>query len=293
MAETETIVRSNTNSSQLSMLGEISDTPQQGDYKLPEDMAVSEFDKVYITYDYSRFRMIETNRNLNEKNRAKILKSCRKKQLCRPINVFEKDNQLYIVDGQHRFSVWKELSQPIYFIVNPGYSETEMKEMNLAGVLWNKATYLESYVKAKKEPYLVFKELMDKTNFSIDLLLSIFKEFQNVYMDELDEMFREGNLTLDKIEQIEEFLFFHKTFVDYPHYKKANFVKALMKIYENEDVDREHLIAQYEKHRRKLDTKYKGTIKQYIETIMNDVYSIQAPKSKAIYYNIKKGRFHK
>ncbi|MGF9893520.1 hypothetical protein ABEX78_33405 [Priestia megaterium] len=278
--------------SQISLLEGTNYMPRQIEYNLPQDMTFLEFDKVYTTYDYSRFNMIKTNRDLNQKNRAKILKSCKKKQLYRPINVSIQDNVLYIVDGQHRFSVWKELGQPIYFIVNPDYSEFEMKEMNLSGVVWNKATFLDSYIKAEKEPYLVFESLMEQTNFSIDLLLNIFAHFQNKIIEQIHDDFRDGTLTLDKLEDIEEFIFFHRKFLDYPNYKKSNFIKALMKIYENNDVDREHLLKQYERHRRNLKTLRVGSIRKYIGTMMNDVYCVQTPKSKSLYYNVEKGRFH-
>jgi len=293
MSETETLVKeTHPGDSQMNLLEEMNYMPKQVEYNLPEDMTYLEFDKVYTTYDYSRFNMIKTNRDLNQKNRAKILKSCKKKQLYRPINVSIHDNVLYIVDGQHRFSVWQELAQPIYFIVNPDYSEFEMKEMNLSGVVWNKATFLDSYIKAEKEPYIAFKSLMEQTNFSIDLLLSIFVHFQCGETEKIHDAFREGNLTLDKLDDIEEFIFFHKQFVDYPNYKKSNFIKALMKIYENKDIDRAHLLKQYERHRRNLKTLRVGSIRKYIGTMMNDVYCVQTPKSKSLYYNVEKGRFH-
>lgn len=294
MSESRTLEKdSHLDDSQLNMLEEMNGMPVQGDYKLPDSMVVSDYGKIHTTYEYSRFRMLETNRELNQKNRAKILKSCKEEQLCIPINVFVRDNALYIVDGQHRFSVWKELGQPIYFIVNPGYSEREMKEMNLAGVVWNKATFLESYIKAQKEPYIVFKSLMDETKFSIDTLLSIFIKFQNSDTEEIHQAFRDGTLTLKALDDIKEFIFFHKTFVDYPHYKKANFIKALIKVYENKDIDREHLLKQYEKHRRNLKTMRVGSINKYIGTMMNDVYCVQTPSSKSVYFNVEKGRFHR
>lgn len=185
------------------------------------------------------------------------------------------------------------MEQPIYFIVNPGYSEFEMKEMNLSGTIWNKVTFLESYIKAGKEPYIVFKSTMDKNGFSIDLLLSIFNHFQVTDMEQIQDAFREGNLTLNALEDIEEFIFFYKNFAAYPHFKKNNFVKALMRVYDHNEVDREYLLRQYQKHSQNLKPIRVGSIKKYIGTIMNDIYSVAATQSKALYYNVEKGRFHK
>ena len=280
---------------QANMLEEIAELPQQKEYELPDMIEVQEFDRIYVTYDYSAFKMIRTNRNLNPKNRAKILKSCKKQQLVRPINVSLHEGNLYIVDGQHRFSVWKELNQPVYFIITSDFadSEFEMKEMNLSGVVWNKATFLESYIKAGKEPYLVFKSLLERTGFSIDLLLSVFNHFQVTDMEQINEAFREGNLSLNAIDDIEQFIFFYNNFITYKSHKKSNFIKALLRVYSQDGVDRDYLIKQYHRHQHNLKSIRVGSIRKYIGTIMNDVYSVQTPEVKALYFNVEKGRFHK
>lgn len=60
---------------QVNMMEQLDGFPLQSEYLLPEMGRVEVFDKVYVTYDYSIFKLIKTNRNLNAKNRAKILKS--------------------------------------------------------------------------------------------------------------------------------------------------------------------------------------------------------------------------
>lgn len=278
----------------MDVMNDLMELPKPPKYELPE-MNCEEFGKIYVTYDYDMFKFIKTNRTLNPRNRAKILRSCKKQQLVRPINVSVHDGYLYIVDGQHRLSVWKELGQPIYFIVtsNISVAEFEMKEMNLSGVLWNKATFLESYIKAGKRPYIVFKELMARTGFSIDLMLSIFNHFQMAVLEDLHEDFREGELTLDAIDEIEAFIYFYQNFITYENHKKANFIKALLRVYSQDGIDRDYLIKQYHKYQDRLQPMRQGSIRKYVGAIMNDVYSVGASPSKALYYNVEKGRFHK
>ena len=76
---------------------------------------------VYETFDYGRFRILLGNRNIP--SIEKISKSiddvgC----LVIPIIVNEKYE---IIDGQTRYTAWKERNLPIYYIVREGYGMHE------------------------------------------------------------------------------------------------------------------------------------------------------------------------
>lgn len=85
-----------------------------------------EIAKVYETYDYDKFHIMEKgNRDIDHDK--KIALSMKEDFLFSPILVNEK---MEIIDGQNRFFASKALGKPIYYIIKNGYGIREVRILN-------------------------------------------------------------------------------------------------------------------------------------------------------------------
>lgn len=75
--------------------------------------------KIYSTKDYSRFSFLDNNRIVKSSHVDMLKKSIKNIDLTK-YNPIKVDENLRIIDGQHRFHACMELGLPIYYVVLNG-----------------------------------------------------------------------------------------------------------------------------------------------------------------------------
>lgn len=109
------------------------------------------------TNDYTMFRTLEGNRNVNKLHIKRLKESFQKAYLLSPIIVNEK---FEIIDGQHRFEAAKQIGLPINFIIATNYGLKEVQMLNENMKNWKKEDYLNAYCDLKNPEYLKFRNFM-------------------------------------------------------------------------------------------------------------------------------------
>lgn len=113
---------------------------------------------VLKTGNYSLFKIMPDNRNLNLLHVKRLVESFNESYLVCPIIVNEK---FEVIDGQHRLQACIETSRPVYYIKIPGYGIKEVQILNTNQKNWNKMDFLNMYCAEGKKQYLEFKKFMD------------------------------------------------------------------------------------------------------------------------------------
>lgn len=113
--------------------------------------------QVNSTTDYSKFKTLQGNRNVNSLHVRRLRESFKESYLLSPIVV---NQNFEIIDGQHRFEAAKELNLPINFIICNNYSLKEVQLLNTNMKNWKKEDYLNAYCDLGYPEYLKFKEFI-------------------------------------------------------------------------------------------------------------------------------------
>ena len=128
--------------------------------------------KKYVTYDYSIFKFIECNRNVS--HIKKLKESIESIDLTMHYPIIVNDN-MEIVDGQHRFEVCKLLGKPIYYeYINSKDYIKGMQKLNVASRVWRQEDYLHFYCKLGNKVYIDFERFMNTNGFKLSNALLIF-----------------------------------------------------------------------------------------------------------------------
>ena len=153
--------------------------------------------------DYTKFKIIDGNRNINKTHVNNLIKSIEHNNLLhlRPIIV---DEDYYILDGQHRFLAAQKLEKEFYFIKCTSESYKELITLNRNQKNWTLDDFINFYaVKFKNENYIKLIDLKEK--HSLSLACTFLYLQYNIKKKKNREEFENGNFLfnydLDKIEE--------------------------------------------------------------------------------------------
>jgi hypothetical protein len=189
---------------------------------------------VNVTTDYDMFIKHDGNRKVNELNLNKLVKSMKKKTLISPIIVNE---NLEVIDGQHRLAALEKLKQPVYYVKISGYGLPEMQILNSVSKNWTSDDFMESYIDLGYEDYKRYKEFKVRYGFGHTETAAI---LQNKKSDPGSNSkirggeFKTGDFKIgnydyavecaEKIEMVKPF---------YSGYKRRVFIYAMMRLFDN------------------------------------------------------------
>lgn len=203
---------------------------------------------VYKTFDYGKFQFMKGNREINENNLRELEKSVKIKQYIIPIVVNE---YFQIINGQHRYTVFKKLRLPIYYIKIKGLALSDCQKLNSIGKHWIPDDYLSSYCSLGYREYLLFKEFREDFSFITmrvaQLMLSANRGTYNIAT-----LFKEGkfrtkhySISRDTAEKM-------KDFADFEPFLLSHFQTALYETIENVNYDHKKMISKAIMQKRKL-----------------------------------------
>lgn len=182
--------------------------------------------QVYTTMDYSLFKPIDGNRNINLLHINRLKKSMAENYLFTIIIVNEKYE---IIDGHHRFEVIKELKLPLHYIKRNGYGLPHVHTYNVNTKNWKSTDYLESYCKLGYKDYLIFKDFIDKHDINIQIAMYLLSGADSGDMVKTfnsgqfkTKNLKEAEITMDKL---------HLCGAYFPQYKMRWFVYAMARLF--------------------------------------------------------------
>lgn len=148
---------------------------------------------LYVTTDYDSLKHITGNRAINPQNVEKIKKSMSEKQLIVAAVVNE---DMQIIDGQHRHEACKQLNLPFYYYIVEGYTLPDVQRMNTNMKNWSLPDFMDTYLdlyKAGHSEYKGYKELsLFMEHYSISLQAALFLANTRSSKGDYEETFKHG-----------------------------------------------------------------------------------------------------
>lgn len=160
----------------------------------PNTQTAPQVTTVQSSTNYGAFSFLNANRAVSERHVGAIKRSFEDNgnfTQAQPILVNE---QLQIIDGQHRFTAARELGVPIFYTVVPGLGAKQAREMNLLHREWEAEDYLRAYANDGQRPYILFQELQGEyPGISLTTLITYVAGAQ---INGIHKKFRDGRLKL-------------------------------------------------------------------------------------------------
>lgn len=201
-----------------------------------------------VSRDYDKFNLLEYNRNLDRIQINKLKESISKHGYLQsnPIIV---DEDMNIVDGQHRFMACKEMGKPIFYEVIDD-STNLIIDLNTTQKKWGMKDYVNYYAsKDRNGHYVRFREVQKACKVSYDIIVAI--AYGKATSGSISREIREGKLifTQEDAERTLEILGRIKLASKYLRIKTTGrFTAALMIISKNDNFRWEKMLTQCYKY---------------------------------------------
>jgi hypothetical protein len=133
--------------------------------------------KIFVTNDYSKFNMIIGNRKINHEKIKRIIKEITSgNDMLRyyPIQCSERNDNLFIIDGQHRFQICKNLHVPVhYIIVTEKKSLPDIAKVNTNVEKWKLVDFINCYIEQGNNHYVKLQEFIKQYGLSISVSIKM------------------------------------------------------------------------------------------------------------------------
>ena len=231
--------------------------------------------RVMKTNDYSIFKTIDGNRQVQQKNVNNLIQSMKEKLLMCPIIVNE-DNE--VIDGQNRLQALKLLKLPVYYLPVKGYGIREVQMLNTYQKDWGINDFMDCYSKEGRNNYILYKQFYTKWKFN-------HQESMNLLIGEINNRdvyyaFRQGTFTVKSYQEAERKAQKIKLVSEYyAGYKRRSFVQALLYCFQNDEYNHAKLIQKLRYQSTKL---VDCTTTDAYLSLIEDIYNFKSKMSDRI-----------
>lgn len=199
--------------------------------------------QVHTTKDYSLFKTLNGNRDVNHLHLSRLKESMKKNHLTTIIMVNEK---FEIIDGQHRFLISQELKLPINYIVSKNYGLAEVQVFNANMKNWQTTDYVNGYCDLGYKDYIIYRDFVNEYGFQNQIaLLLLSNEYSSASAKENPaSRFKEGKFKVKNLDNAKKMA--EKIMMIEPYYKgylRRSFIIALVSMFKNENFEFTEFIA--------------------------------------------------
>ena len=151
------------------------------------------------TIDYSIFKEFSSNREVDQKHVRRLVCAINKKNLLH-VNPIVVDENMRVIDGQHRLAAAKILGVSIFYIKD-NIQRSDISMLNSNQKNWNAMDYINFYTIEKKDAYVQLSSLI---NHYPDMATSALISLSNSEGKRNNQMLKDGNLDVLNINHCRE-----------------------------------------------------------------------------------------
>tara|TARA_R100001143_G_C3343295_1_gene125416 strand:- start:91 stop:990 length:900 start_codon:yes stop_codon:yes gene_type:complete len=225
-------------------------------YRLDKLKNDSPIRKVLHTSDYSKFKIMEDNRDIDNKHVGELIENIREAGQLQPIIINEKNE---IIDGQRRFRCCKLLGIPVMYLVSDKTTIKDVLMINTSQKSWSSLDYLKAYSHPNHWNYVEYRKIKNfKAEYAIKFDIILFLLYGQPLMHNAGKglkAFKMGDFKVENLEkaqrQASQLL---KLFAFIPNLVKiAKFCKAWLRVSVVEDFSLTLGYKQLENNSKKFD----------------------------------------
>jgi hypothetical protein len=223
--------------------------------------------QVHTTKDYSLFKTLNGNRDVNYLHLSRLKDSMKENYLTTIIMVNE---NFEIIDGQHRFIICQELKLPINYIISKNYGLKEVQVLNANMKNWQTTDYVDGYCDLGYKDYIIYRDFVNQYKFQHQIaVLLLSNEFVSGTQKENPQTrFKEGRFKVKDLYNAKNMA--EKIMMIEPYYKgylRRSFIIALVAMFKNENFEFTEFLAKLKQQPTTLQdctntTQYKVLIEE-------------------------------
>jgi hypothetical protein len=226
--------------------------------------------QVHTTKDYSLFKTLNGNRDINYLHLSRLKESIKKNHLTTIIMV---NKNFEIIDGQHRFLISQELNLPINYIISKDYGLKEIQILNANMKNWQTIDYVNGYCDLGYKDYIIYRDFVNKYGFAsqVAILLLTGEEIKGSGTENISTKFKEGKFKIKDLDNANKMA--EKILMIEPYYKgylRRSFIYALVGMFKNKNFEFTEFLA---KLKQQPTTMQDCTSRTQYKVLIEEIYN--------------------
>jgi len=185
-------------------------------------------DKVQHTKNYDQFDLMSANRGLYEGHLQRLDKAFEENGNITKIQPITVNERMQVIDGQHRLEICRRRGLNVYYIVVPGLTVRDARQMNILHRGWGPEDYAKSYAASGNKNYQTYLTL--KEEFGAPHRLIIKAIYGGTQRLRVDADFRNGDMVVQDVEKARELLNLYITVRELTGIRERAFYEALWNV---------------------------------------------------------------
>lgn len=228
------------------------------------------------TQDYSIFNSIKGNREI-QKSHVKNLTEAFSKNKAKASTILSYNpilvnEQLEVIDGQHRLEAAKKLGIPVYYIISNGLNLKDTQNLNSNNKPWRPIDYAKAFSESGNPSYTIYLDFVEAfPRYNHDILRHVLSSGKSNGKD-----FKSGKFNVWLVKEAWDFLTMLGSFKEYTNaYKNRSFAMAFYRVYKLEDYNHKHMLKRMAKQGYTVPTH--GNIPDFLRTL-ESIYNVGVEK---------------
>ncbi len=234
------------------------------------------------TTDYGIFKNINGNRQISPAHVQGIASAIERKNLLEHFPLLVNED-MEIIDGQHRLMAAVKLGLPVYYDVIPGLHIEDIMSINTHSKNWSVHDFIEAYIRLEMPDYEVLKDFMGRHHMSASLSGALLDGYSGLQGGRAATKIRNGTFKVASLGYAEEIMAkVHEIdpFCDFSAKKDRTFISTITVLRNNPEFDWDKLIAKLRMHGQRIQSR--GSVDYYILQI-EELYNFSAKIKTDLY----------
>lgn len=205
------------------------------------------------TRDYSQFRHISGNRDVNAHHVEGLVEAIERRNLLQYFPVLVNED-MEVIDGQHRLAAAASLDVDIYYQVVKGLRIEDVMQINTANRKWSLADFIDSYIEMGNPEYIKLNKFAKDHNISASVAAALLMgniENRHTAGAGGSRAIKSGDFHIvvqSHADKVVKLLNDILPFCEFEARRSRDFIATLSRLLKNEDFEPDHLIAKLRLH---------------------------------------------
>lgn len=239
--------------------------------------------KIHSTEDYSAFKDVMGNRKVRPAHVKKLRTAIEVDPETIKYNPILVNENMEVIDGQHRLEAIKQLELPVYYVQVEGLTLENVQRLNSTAKQWQPMDYAEAFAKLGNKNYAKYVEI--KRDKELSLNHDSLMRYLSLDNPITSQSFNEGKLRVDNFERSKELLLqLREIGTYYERYNIRSFALAFLRLARTEGYDHKRMVGQMRKYANDMMEDYSKEQDYYMKLI--EVYNWQKSSRNKDWFGI-------
>jgi hypothetical protein len=243
--------------------------------------------KILTETNYKAFKFLKGNRPIIPAKIKRLIDALQSGLNLFPYAPIMVNDDMYVIDGQHRLKACEKMKLPVYYVVVPKISLVQIAQLNATATRWKTSDFFNCFIETGNKDYKTLQMFQDKYDLSINIAVQLLMNGSLNEGGTGSETFKEGKFAvrhLEKAEKIMKHVMDYEPICEEKALKHRSFIRAVQLLMASPEYNHKEVVEKLKQ--KKLLILTKGNHREYIYHI-EELYNKGASIRKIIYKSAK------